>query len=82
MNQYDVSTYTEPQPPKSDEVILIASGDLRLSANQTCWAAQEDMEKSLTEAFAQEGITIKRGHPYDPDLEHGFIWNQRMGIDD
>ncbi|MCB0210411.1 MAG: fucose isomerase [Anaerolineae bacterium] len=81
MNQYDVSTYTEPQPPKSDEVILIASGDLRLSANQTCWAAQEDMEKSLTEAFAQEGITIKRGHPYDPDLEHGFIWNQRMGMD-
>ncbi|MCB0196188.1 MAG: fucose isomerase [Anaerolineae bacterium] len=81
MNQYNVSTYTEPQPPQSDEVILIASGDLRLSANQTCWAAQEDMEKSLIEAFAQEGITIKRGHPYDPDLEHGFIWNQRMGMD-
>lgn len=63
------------------EVFLIASGDLRLSANQVCWPAQEDMERRITEAFATEGITIKRGHPYDAKLKHGFIWNQRMGMD-
>ena len=29
----------ELPPPDPNEAILIASGDLRLSANQTCWAA-------------------------------------------
>ncbi|MAU08306.1 MAG: fucose isomerase [Anaerolineaceae bacterium] len=62
-------------------VYLVASGDLRLSANQTCWAAQEDMEKRLTSAFADLGWTVKRAHDYDPDLKHGFISNQRMGMD-
>jgi hypothetical protein len=60
---------------------MIANGDLRLSANQTCWAAQEAMEKSVVAAFAREGITVRRAHPYDPQLEHGFIWSQRMGMD-
>ena len=29
------------------QVLLIASGDLRLSANQNCWAAQHEMEQRL-----------------------------------
>ena len=81
-----MATYTLPKlqeaaPVKADEAILIASGDLRLSANQTCWAAQEDMEKQIVAAFKREGIKVKRGHAYDPELKHGFIWNQRMGMD-
>lgn len=81
-----MATYTLPKlqeaaPVKADEAILIASGDLRLSANQTCWAAQEDMEKQIVAAFTKEGIKVKRGHAYDPELKHGFIWNQRMGMD-
>ena len=39
--------------PAADEVLLITSGDLRLSANQVCWDAQRDMEQALTGAFAQ-----------------------------
>ncbi|MCZ7571292.1 MAG: hypothetical protein M5U01_22330 [Ardenticatenaceae bacterium] len=39
------------------------------------------MEKRLVAAFAKEGITVKRGHPFDPEVGHGFIWNQRMGMD-
>jgi hypothetical protein len=70
-----------PQPVGPDEAILVASGDLRLSANQTCWAAQADMEKRLVAAFADLGVTVRRGHPYDPELKHGFIWSQRMGMD-
>ncbi|MBL8157169.1 MAG: fucose isomerase [Anaerolineae bacterium] len=35
----------------------------------------------MIEAFGREGITVKRGHPYDAELKHGFIWNQRMGMD-
>ena len=38
-----------------DEAILVASGDLRLSANQMCWPAQEAMEKAVIAAFAKEG---------------------------
>ncbi|MCB9102624.1 MAG: fucose isomerase [Anaerolineales bacterium] len=81
MTQYQVPSYAEPQPPEPNEVVLIASGDLRLSANQTCWAAQADMEQRLVDVFAGEGVKVKRGHPYDPDLKHGFIWSQRMGMD-
>ena len=62
-------------------MFLIASGDLRLSANQTCWPAQADRERPISVAFAAEGITVRRAHPYDETLKQGFIWNQRMGMD-
>ncbi|MFN8565664.1 MAG: fucose isomerase [Anaerolineae bacterium] len=71
----------QPARVQSGEAILVASGDLRLSANQTCWAAQSEMERMVIEAFAREGMTVRRGHPYDPEAKHGFIWNQRMGMD-
>ena len=70
-----------PEPVPDNQALLIASGDLRLAANQTCWAAQEDMERRITEAFANEGITVVRAHPYDPEEQHGFISSQRMGMD-
>ncbi len=66
---------------KQNEMILVASGDLRLSANQTCWPAQEEMENKLKIAFKNLGINILRGHPYDPVEKHGFISTQRMGMD-
>jgi hypothetical protein len=81
MSTYPVPHLPDPAPIPANEAILVASGDLRLSANQTCWPAQEDMEKRVTAAFAGEGITVSRGHPYDSELKHGFIWNQRMGMD-
>ena len=64
---------------KQKQIQLIASGDLRQSANEKCWPAQNHMEEQLQAAFAKEGMTIRRGHPYDPKLKHGFIWNQRVG---
>ncbi|HEX4652450.1 MAG TPA: fucose isomerase [Granulicella sp.] len=63
------------------EVVLITSGDLRQSANQVCWPAQEELERRLTECFAQEGITVKRALPVDAATGHGFISSQRMGMD-
>ena len=65
----------------SNEIFLVASGDLRLSANRTCWPAQADMERQIIAAFEAEGRAVKRAHPYDAGLGHGFIWNQRMGMD-
>ena len=63
------------------EVILIASGDLRLAANQTCEAAQAAMEAQLTAAINKEGWTVKRGHTYDPVKQHGFIDGQKYGME-
>jgi hypothetical protein len=63
------------------EVVLVASGDLRLSANQNCWAAQEEMEVLLSKALAKQGWAIKRAHTYDSAKKHGLIDSQKMGMD-
>jgi hypothetical protein len=61
-------------------VQLIANGDLRLSANQKCWAAQEAVEAQLTVAFAEFGYELKRVHAYDKKQKHGFISSQKQGM--
>src|SRR5512136_1977861 len=63
-----------------DTIYLVASGDLRLSANRDCQAAQAEMEKQLVAAIKREGGRIKRAHPYDPVKQHGFIDSQKMGL--
>lgn len=63
------------------EVVLITSGDLRHSANQICWAAQEELEQKLTHCFAAEGVAVRRAFPVDTAKGHGFISSQRMGMD-
>ena len=63
------------------EIILIASGDLRISANQTCWPAQAQAEEAVTTAIRGYGRSVRRGHPYDPVQKHGFIHSQRHGIE-
>jgi hypothetical protein len=70
-----------PDPVAQNEVILVSNGDLRLSANQGCWPAQREMEARISAALAREGYVVRRGHAYDEALGHGFIWNQRMGMD-
>ena len=60
---------------------LVASGDLRLTANQICWPAQEAMEQKVIAACARQGLSVLRAHPYDPVQKHGFISSQRMGMD-
>jgi len=67
--------------PAANEVLLITSGDLRLSANQVCWPAQRDMEERLTAAFAQKGFKLVRAHAYCEREKHGFISSQRQGMD-
>ncbi len=67
--------------PAADEILLITSGDLRLSANQVCWQAQKDMEVKLMEAFAHKGFKLVRAHAYNEAEKHGFISSQRQGMD-
>ncbi len=63
------------------EVLLVASGDLRLSANQSCWEAQAEMEALLTAAIEKSGWKVKRAHAFDPVKKHGFIDSQKMGME-
>ena len=81
MGSYDLTEVEEPEPLASNEIVLVASGDLRLSANRECWPTQREMEDRVRRVFEGEGYHVMRGHPYDPELRHGFIWNQRMGMD-
>src|SRR5579883_3553954 len=62
-------------------VIVIANGDLRLSANRVCWPAQERLEQALFHAIQQLGFEAKRGHAFDPEKQHGFIDSQKRGIE-
>ncbi|MHA3770624.1 fucose isomerase [Verrucomicrobiota bacterium sgz303538] len=66
-------------PPKS--VYVVASGDLRLSANQVCWPQQASMERALESALHDEGWKVVRGHPYADAKRHGFIDSQRAGME-
>jgi hypothetical protein len=63
------------------EIIVIASGDLRPSANQNCWPAQHRAEEAVMAAIRREGREIRRGHPYDPEKGHGFIDSQKYGME-
>jgi hypothetical protein len=80
MTAYAISEVATPKPVAANEVLLVASGDLRQSANEVCWAAQAGMEEKLAAAFRAEGVTLRRAHPVDPVLKHGFIHSQRMGM--
>jgi len=60
---------------------MVASGDLRQSANAMCWPAQAAMEETLSKAVADCGYTVARGHPYDAALQHGFIASQKQGME-
>ena len=57
MSSYAVPVLENPASLPVDEVYLVASGDLRQSANKVCWQAQSEVERKVTDAFAAEGIT-------------------------
>ncbi len=65
---------------KKKRVWLVANGDLRLSANQNCWAAQEQMEHELAESVNAAGYELVRAHPYKKKERHGFIDSQKEGM--
>lgn len=65
----------------SGDVLLLASGDLRESANRVCWPAQQKMEQDLIQAVNAHGYPIKRAHEFQPDRGHGFLSSQREGLE-
>src|SRR3954454_24950639 len=65
----------------SKTISLIASGDLRLSANEKCWPEQARMEALLTGAIERQGYKVQRANPCDKKKKHGFIDSQKMGLE-
>jgi hypothetical protein len=80
MAAYQLPATVKPPKTKKKQVMLVASGDLRLSANQVCWAAQKEMEEALGRAVAAAGYELVRAHPYKEDEKHGFIASQKEGM--
>jgi hypothetical protein len=78
---YQLPTILAIEQPKQDEIILIASGDSRLVANQTGWEAQAHMEAQIADAFEEEGFVVRRANAFDLAKGHGFIDSQKMGMD-
>ncbi|KQZ85518.1 fucose isomerase [Microbacterium sp. Root166] len=81
MSTYSLPTTRERTtvPPKT--AYLIASGDLRESANSAGWPTQAQMEADVTAALGELGWTVVRANGIDPDTGHGFISSQRMGLE-
>jgi hypothetical protein len=81
-------SYTLPATTKLKRVakktaILIASGDLRETANVQCWPAQQALEQAAMTAFESLGWKLVRGPMPAPaaggPTDHGFIGSQRVG---
>jgi len=68
-------------PQKNNAIHLVASGDLRASANQKCQEAQTALEKDLVTAIHKEGFVVKRAHGFDEKKGHGFIDSQKYGME-
>ncbi len=81
MTSYAMPQLVEPPRAEPGVVYTVASGDLRPSANITCWPTQQKLEADLEAALRTLGWDVRRGHPFDPAKGHGFIDSQRAGIE-
>jgi hypothetical protein len=81
-----MTSYAFPEaltlPQATDRTVYtLASGDLRLSANTSCWAAQQQLEHDFSAAVERLGFAVERAHGVNPATGHGLIDSQRMGMD-
>ncbi len=81
MSDYLIPKAKVPKPVPEKTAVLVASGDLRLSANNVCWPAQKELEEQARAALADLGWTLVRGHPetLSEAEPHGFIRSQNHG---
>jgi hypothetical protein len=81
MPKYQSPVATKHPKLKKKQIQLIASGDLRRSANQKCWPEQAKMEAALAAVLESMEHQLVRAHPFKPDEQHGFIGSQKEGMD-
>ena len=78
---YEIPTVTKPTKLAKKQILLVASGDLRQTANRKCWPEQEKMEIALGAVLGDLGYELVRAHPYKEDQGHGFISSQKEGME-
>jgi hypothetical protein len=81
MTGYAIPDLPAPVATEPRVVYTVASGDLRLAANVTCWPTQRKLEQDFAAAVQALGWSVRRGHQVDEEAGHGFIDSQRAGID-
>jgi hypothetical protein len=81
MTGYAIPELPAPAAAEPRVVHTVASGDLRLAANQTSWPTQRKLEDDFAAAVETMGWSVRRGHPVDGERGHGFIDSQRAGIE-
>ncbi|GGM15607.1 fucose isomerase [Micromonospora yangpuensis] len=81
MSSYTFPALTDAPRAEPGVVWTVASGDLRPSANVTCWPVQRQFEADLQRAVTALGHRVQRAHPVDEAAGHGFIASQRQGIE-
>ena len=81
MTSYTLPATVERPAATPNTAFLIASGDLRESANTAGWAIQSAMEADVTAALEELGWRVVRANGVDPATGHGFISSQRMGLE-
>jgi L-fucose isomerase-like protein len=79
--QYTVPTPTKLKPLPKRTAVMIASGDLRESANAVCWPAQQALEAEAIKAFEALKWKLVRADISRPagEAAHGFISSQAQG---
>ncbi len=81
MAQYNMPKQARPKRMREGQVVLVASGDQRESANRVCWKAQLEIERDLKSAVESCGYELVRAHPYKRADKHGFIGSQKEGME-
>jgi L-fucose isomerase-like protein len=80
--RYDVPVPAKLKAVPKRTAVMIASGDLRESANAVCWPAQQALEAEATKAFEALGWTLVRANSCrlaSGEAPHGFISSQAQG---
>ncbi|MBS1698611.1 MAG: fucose isomerase [Actinobacteria bacterium] len=81
MTTYSIPTIVARPSAEERTAYLIASGDLRESANIAGWPTQVELEAGVARVLEDLGWNVVRAHGVDPKTGHGFISSQRMGLD-
>ncbi len=80
MGKYALPELRQPAKVGKKQILLIASGDMRISANRQCWPKQLEMEAALASAVKAAGYELVRAHSFNPEAGHGFIASQKEGM--
>ena len=81
MPRYEVPVASRRPSAPPRTAYLIASGDLRESADLAGWPTQLALESVVIAACGELGWAVVRANDVDPATGHGFIRSQRMGLE-